>query len=168
MKEALPLVEREYQTASRHIAGISMGGAGALFFVLHHPGVFESAAILSGPTLDAKGMTEVRNSWFMRTFARLGRVFGDANDEERKRRSDPFQQWHKPEDLHGLRLFIAHGDRDVLGLGQSNQHLHQHLTQAGIPHRYVVFPGGHEWPAWQPMFGELIRDALARPAAAFR
>jgi S-formylglutathione hydrolase FrmB len=32
---------------------------------------------------------------------------------------------------------------------EANQLLHQQLQEAGIPHVYEEFPGGHEWPYWQ-------------------
>lgn len=162
LDEVMPAVAKEFHTRpcpdGCHVFGISMGGHGALRFALEYPGRFASLGVLSGPILDAKGMDAMMDNWFYRTFARLERVFG--RDEERKRRSDPFQRWRSPEDVGGLKLFFGHGNEDLGGLSETHGAFARHLEAHQIPHRYVVFEGGHRWRAWQPMFGELIRYAL--------
>jgi len=144
-----------------HLIGISMGANGGLRMVLAHPGAFRSAALLSGPLLDAAGMRALADGWALRTFARLDRVFGSTSDETRLRAADPFQLWRSPDDLAGLRLYFAHGDDDRSGIADTNVALHRHLEARGIPHTYRVFHGGHRWRDWQPLFGEAIREGLA-------
>jgi enterochelin esterase-like enzyme len=39
----------------------------------------------------------------------------------------------------------------------ANRDLHQHLTEAGIPHAYHEYPGGHEWPYWQAHLADVLR-----------
>ena len=41
-------------------------------------------------------------------------------------------------------------------LVEHNRALHQALTEQGISHRYAEHPGGHEWPYWQ----QHLEDAL--------
>jgi len=167
--EAMPAAMQRWGTqrcpAGCHLLGISMGANGALRFALAHPGLFGSAALLSGPILDARGMEWMMQNWFMRTFGRLDRVFGSTSDQRRMWRADPFQRWRSAEDLAGLRLFFAHGDDDRPGLAETNVALHQHLEAHGIPHRYLVFHGGHRWADWQPVLAEAIRAALAPTSA---
>jgi enterochelin esterase-like enzyme len=164
LREAMPAAISGWHTqpcpGGCHLIGISMGGNGALRLVLAHPGLFRSAAILSGPTPDAQGMKELSGDWLFHTFARLDRVFGPEIDEHRLWAADPFQRWTAPDDLAGLRLFIAHGDDDRRGIGETNDALHRDLLDHGIPHRFEVFHGGHRWRDWQPLFGEAIRDGL--------
>ncbi len=161
LREALPEVMEEWGTRrcpeGCHLIGISMGGNGALRWVLAHPGLFSSAAILSGPTPDAAGMRALSDNFFLR-LARIDRIFGPPSDEQRTWAADPFQRWLTPEDLAGLRLFLAHGDDDRRGIGETNDALHRHLDSHGIPHRYRVFHGGHRWRDWEPLFGEAIRE----------
>jgi S-formylglutathione hydrolase FrmB len=120
-------------------------------------------AVISGPIFDTAGMQGMVNNWFFRTFMRLDRVFGAADDLARTRANDPFLRWQSPEDVHGLRIFIAHGDLDSGDLAHTNVAFHEHLDAHGIPNRYEVFHGGHRWDAWRPVFGEALRDALAQP-----
>lgn len=165
LREAMPSAMRAWGAqrcpAGCHLLGISMGANGALRFALAHPGLFGSAALLSGPMLDAQGMEWMLQSWFLRTFSRLDRVFGASPDPRRTWRADPFQRWRSPDDLAGLRLFFAHGDDDRQGIAETNAALHQHLEANGVPHRYLVFHGGHRWADWEPVIGEAIRAALA-------
>lgn len=128
--------------------------------MLSHPGAFRSVGIVSGPTLDSGGMTELANSWLYRTFARVDRIFGPPDDEARKRRADPFVRWRSPEDLAGTRLFVAHGDDDRDGIERTNRALHLHLEERGIAHRYVVYRGGHRWNDWKPVMAQAIRYGL--------
>lgn len=162
MDEVMPKVASEFHTRpcreGCHLFGISMGGNGALRIALAHPDRFASLGVLSGPILDSKGMDQMMDNWFYRTFARLERVFG--RDEERKRRSDPYLRWRSPADVDGLKIFFAHGDSDLGGLYEASAKFERHLLEHGIAHKYVVFSGGHRWRAWQPMFGEFIRYAL--------
>lgn len=143
-----------------HLIGISMGGNGALRLVLERPGHFASVTVLSGPTFDSRGMERMMGNFFLRTFGRLERIFGKVTDEARKRRADPFLQWQSAEDVGALKLFIAHGSDDRAGIGDTNLALHRHLDGMQVPHRYEVFPGGHTWEAWTPVFGEAIRYAV--------
>ncbi len=165
LREALPRAESGWGTErcpkGCHLIGISMGANGALRWVLAHPGAFASAALLSGPTPDAEQMKALSENWFLHAFAKLDRVFGPASDEKRTWAADPFQRWQSPDDLAGLKLFIAHGDDDRSGIGETNDALHRHLQAHGIAHRFVVFHGGHRWRDWEPVLGEAIREAIA-------
>lgn len=167
LQEVLPAVARERHTQpcpeGCHLLGISMGGAGALRIALDDPGRFASVAIISAPTFDAEQMQAMAEDWRWKTFARIDRVFGKADDKERQRRADPFQRWLAPEDLKGLNLYLAHGDDDRKGIAGTNLALHGHLESRGIAHRYRVFQGGHRWQDWLPVFGEALRDAAMPP-----
>jgi enterochelin esterase-like enzyme len=166
LREVLPAVARDFHTQpcpqGCHLLGISMGGAGALRIALDDPGRFASASIVSAPTFDAAQMQAMAEDWRWKTFARLDRVFGPADDKARQRRADPFQRWLGPEDLGGLRLSLAHGDDDRSGIAGTNAALHAHLEARAIPHRYRVFHGGHRWKDWLPVFAEALRQAVER------
>lgn len=39
----------------------------------------------------------------------------------------------------------------------ANRKLHRELDDAGIPHRYEEFPGGHQWPYWEAHLADSLR-----------
>jgi S-formylglutathione hydrolase FrmB len=49
---------------------------------------------------------------------------------------------------------------------EANRSLHRGLEQAGIPHFYQEFPGGHEWPYWEEHLDETLRFFSGRMADA--
>jgi enterochelin esterase-like enzyme len=105
-------------------------------------------------------------SWFFRYVARLDRVFGSVSDAARLRRADPFQRWTSPGDVGRMRVFFARGTQDREGIAPTNDAFHDHLVLHGVPHRYVVFDGGHRWEDWKPIFPNAIRYALGEEARA--
>ena len=40
---------------------------------------------------------------------------------------------------------------------EDNRRLHRELDALGIPHRYAEFPGGHEWPYWERHLEDTLR-----------
>jgi enterochelin esterase-like enzyme len=161
--ELLPVIERKFNTASCpdgcHIAGISMGGNGALRWAMNHPETFSSVEILSGPIFDAAGMKAITHSFPFGWLVPVERIFGPPT-EAGLRRVDPYQRWRSATDLGSIRLFVARGTEDRTGIIQTNETFRIHLELHGIPHRYVVFPGGHRWADWKPLFPELLRFAV--------
>lgn len=162
LREALPAAIRGLGIpecpGGCHLLGISMGANGGLRALLDHPEEFRSAGLLSGPMFDEAEMRALRERLIVRIFLPIDRVFGD--DEERMRAADPFQRWQSAADLHGVRLFLAWGDSDKPGIGETNEALERHLEARGIPFEHRVFHGGHRWSDWTPVLGEAIREAL--------
>jgi len=39
---------------------------------------------------------------------------------------------------------------------EPNRALHRALTEAGVPHGYFEYPGGHEWAYWNRHLGETL------------
>ena len=150
LSEELPEVVRGFFRVSRRredtfVAGLSMGGYGALKWALHRPGQFAAAASLSGALdLEAIGQDEWRNSLMQRVFD--GRI-GPRDD-----------------------LFALLADTDVeslpslyVGCG-TEDHLYEHnvrfvdaATDAGVDVRVDFRSGEHEWGVWDAT----IRDVLA-------
>jgi enterochelin esterase-like enzyme len=165
LRELVPVIEHKFHTApcpdGCHVAGISMGGNGALRWALDHPESFSSVEILSGPIFDAAGMKSITQSFPFRWLVPVERIFGPLTDE-RLRRADPFQRWQSAADLGRIRLLFARGTEDRSGIIQTNEAFRIHLERRGIPHRYMVFPGGHRWADWRPLFPELLRFAIER------
>jgi putative tributyrin esterase len=71
-----------------------------------------------------------------------------------------------PEDRSVLEALLANRDnlpplRFDCGLSdpllEANRALHAGLEEAGIPHVYEEFPGGHEWPYWETHLEATLR-----------
>jgi S-formylglutathione hydrolase FrmB len=145
----------------RAIAGLSMGGFGALSYAARHPGMFRAAASFSGvihPLADA-------SLW-------LG-FFGIGGQDRYAVFGDPIAQrdiWeaHDPYSLARMltptRLFIASGDGTAGGpfdppdhtdnleatIFRENVAVADRLAELHIPATLDFYgPGSHSWPYWQ-------------------
>jgi diacylglycerol O-acyltransferase / trehalose O-mycolyltransferase len=162
LSEVRRLLERGYGAGKRRvIAGLSMGGAGAMTYAARHPGMFRAAASYSGvvhPLADPYGQ--------------LG-AFGDIGAE------DPYAVWGDPlaqieiwtdhdpvylaPSLRGTDLFLAVGNGqagpfdppgtedglEAFLQGQSIALLGR-LKQLRIPVTTDFYgPGTHTWPYWE-------------------
>ena len=114
------------------IAGLSMGGYGALRLGAKHPGVFRAISAHSAIT-------------------RIEEISSFV--------SDPFPFDQIPRDEKDL-IYWFEKNRCTLPplrfdcgiddpLLEGNRHLHLELTRRGIPHCYFEFEGGHDWFYWR-------------------
>jgi len=139
-QELLPdLARRLPITAARGVAGLSMGGAGALVLALRHPELFASASSMSG----AVDFTRLRRRGDLR------RLLGpfEARPEAWLSRSPLHLARAEPERFRGRPWLIGVGREDRWHA--SNLALHQELTRQGVPHEYLEGPGGHDWDTWR-------------------
>ncbi len=123
-----------------YVAGLSMGGYGALRLGTKYPSKFQAISSHSAVT----------------RFEDIERLV--------TRRPLPFQLEH-PDEWDILYWMKKH--RDILppirfdcglddGLLEGNRDLHRALDELGVPHAYEEFAGGHKWPYW----AEHLRDTL--------
>jgi S-formylglutathione hydrolase FrmB len=132
-------VERTFHAVrnpnGRAVAGLSMGGYGAVMLALRHPRIFSAAVSHSG----ALG------------FARAGKTF-DRSDLDSMAAAlqgqgyDLFElaRQRAEERLPALRLDCGTED----GLIEHNREFHGLLQDLGVKHEYEEFPGGHDWDYW--------------------
>lgn len=170
VEELLPDVERRFRTIARRearaVAGLSMGGYGALKFGLKHPDKFALAASMSG----ALGATSWIPNDSLPEFVRpsIARVFGAADSPARPA-NDIFRLAREatPERVAALPYFyIDCGTEDFL-IGY-NRDFSALLLERKIPHEYRQLPGGHTWPYWDQQVRDILKLAelrLAPPAA---
>lgn len=165
LQELIPDVDRRFRTIqsryARGIAGLSMGGYGALKFGLKRPDQFVFAASLSGATAtatwteeDLKGMTAIRDSLFG--------VFGPVGSETRKK-NDIFEiaRGLTPARVATLPyLYLDCGTEDFLV--EMNQQFAALLREKKIPHEYRELPGNHEWAYWDQQVQEVLRIAAKK------
>jgi len=112
LDELRPLLERGYGAGPRRaVAGLSMGGFGAISYAARRPGMFTAAASFSGPVhLLHPRMREI---WPLveEAYGGRGSLYGLWGDPVAQRgvwqAHDPY---HLAERLRGTRLFLSVGD----------------------------------------------------------
>lgn len=130
------------------IAGLSMGGFGAMKAALNHPDRYCAAASFSG-ALDLIPMLDMEDTDMIRIiFETAEKVRGTENDL-------PYLVSRlKNEGADIPRLYISCGTEDFLY--EINKGFEKHLKEIGVPHTFEEWPGGHDWYFWD----ESIKHAL--------
>jgi S-formylglutathione hydrolase FrmB len=151
--ELRTVLERDWRASDhRAVAGLSMGGLGAMLYAAHSPHLFRAAASFSGILNTA--------DWRLPPD-----VWGD-----RSRQADIWRQ-HNPldraADLRGISLFVSYGNGDpgpldIAGtdssaddqvertLAPGNAAFVHRLSELGIPAEVDAYGSGtHSWPYWQ-------------------
>ena len=162
LQELIPDVQQRYRTIEarygRAIAGLSMGGYGAIKFGLKSPHTFAFAASMSGAfAITRFSEKEVPASWR----ESLGGVFGPVGSETRKA-NDLFEIIGKlpPERIHSLPYFYFDcGTEDSPLIFPSNRELAVLMFEKKIPHEYRELPGDHSWVYWDRQVQEVLRIA---------
>jgi enterochelin esterase-like enzyme len=159
--EVMPQVRRRYHTAlcpeDCHVMGVSMGGAGTMRFIFHHPDLFSSAGVISAPIMNTEAMYDFVDNRLYKMLFPTGRIWGRP-PRALVEREDPFIQWQEPEDV-GMRLYLAWADGDRGQIRFGGQRLADHLDEHDIPWEGGEFSGGHDWVSWTPVIVEAIAHA---------
>jgi S-formylglutathione hydrolase FrmB len=164
LTELRQLLERNWQAGDdRVIAGLSMGGHGAMTYAARHPDLFKAAASFSGvlhtldPTMDADprvwgSKTEQADIWAAHDAVSLAPA------------------------LEGLLLYLSYGtgeygpldeveDQDMADmeawLFPQNEAFVARLEEVDIPVTVNVGPGTHSWPYWERGLHEAMPMLLA-------
>ena len=159
VRELIPDVDTRYRTIkdrrARGIAGLSMGGYGALKFGIKHRDVFSFAGSLSG-ALDPAIRTE-EHPGFAWNILRpsLIAAFGAENSPTRKA-NDLHQIARSASDISTLPyLYFDCGLED--GFLPTNREFAEILVAKKIPHEYRQLPGGHNWEYWDLQVRQILR-----------
>jgi diacylglycerol O-acyltransferase / trehalose O-mycolyltransferase len=188
LTELRQLLERDWRAGDRRaVAGLSMGGLGAMAYAARHPGMFAAAASYSGLLHTRYRGDPVPGPQLIQGLLGdfgedPGALWGDLG-----RNGDRWAA-HNPYDLasalRGVRLFVSVGSGRPRpnGPGDSreapqieravrpqNLAFVERLHQLGIPVRFDAHdPGTHDWPFWQQELHRslpLLLDALDRQAS---
>ena len=178
--ELIPWVDDHYRTIAardgRAIAGLSMGGFGAMSYASRHPGLFDWAGSFSG-AVDITHFLSVVGVIHVEALVDGGLPddqFGDPIlNAGNWRAHDP---WTQAPNLRGMTLEIDTGN-GVPGPLDSNKFnfdpveeqvhemsvsLHNRLLSLGIPHTWDDYgPGTHSWPYWQRDLQRAVPSVLA-------
>jgi S-formylglutathione hydrolase FrmB len=144
----------EARRESRVIAGLSMGGYGAIRMALKHPRLFKAAASLSGAfnvtRLETFGWTDGLRAEFARAFGPRGSARRNADDVF------ALAEAASPEALPYIYFACGTGDSFLA----PNRELAAILTRRGIAHTYRESDGGHTWTFWDSQIAAVL--ALTR------
>jgi len=148
LREFLPQIEKRYRTqagrASRGIAGISMGGYGALHLAFRHPELFGSLGAHSAALLEKLPTVTVSDSRQLARSRILGDVFGSPLDPVFWKHNDPLTIG-RTASLAGLQIYFDCGSEDDFGFDAGAVALDKMLGSRDIPHEFHLYPGGHNW-----------------------
>jgi len=153
--EFMPAIEKQYRIRPkkefRAIAGLSMGGFGALKISMRNPDLFASCVALSSGTFTEEELINMPAGQYENMF---GKIFGPGltgNDRltESLKSQSPLHLLDSvaPEKLKSIRFYIDCGDDDFLYRG--NAALHVKMRNLNIPHEYRTRDGGHVWEYWR-------------------
>jgi S-formylglutathione hydrolase FrmB len=147
---------------TRAVAGVSMGGYGAIVYAAKRPGMFAAAASYSGLLhITRRGMPAFIAAMLLREREQRHALWGSPRrDRARWVANDPY---HLAERLRGTALYLSWADGrppasdDVPpGSGMlerwvspTTESFVARLTALGIPATVSHGPGAHEWPTWR-------------------
>nr|MDQ3322330.1 esterase family protein [Acidobacteriota bacterium] len=158
IKELIPEIDAKYRTIgdrnNRIIAGLSMGGYGAVKFGLKYPEKFVLVGSFSG-AMDAV----VKTQNYKHLIKSVADVFGDENSQARKE-NDIFKIINESstEKIKNFSfLFVDCGTEDHQF--QSNRDFVALLTDKKVRHEYRQKPGVHNWAFWDSEVREFLRVA---------
>jgi S-formylglutathione hydrolase FrmB len=148
LQEFLPQIEKRFRTqagrGSRSIAGISMGGYGALHLAFRHPELFGSVGAHSAALLERIPTVTVANSRQPAGSRILGDAFGSPLDPVFWKRNDPLTI-ARTANLAGLQIYFDCGSEDDFGFDAGAVALDKILSRRHATHEFHLYPGGHNW-----------------------
>ena len=169
LKELMPDVDKRYRTIQsrygRAVAGLSMGGYGAIKFGLKYPATFVLAASMSGAfgvtRYTEKEMASPNLEPFMKTFGSVGSETRKAND------IFEITKALTPARIASLPYFYFDcGTEDAAQHFDRNRELSGLFLEKKIPHEYRELPGNHSWQYWNQQVQEILQIAAEKLRAA--
>lgn len=165
LKELIPDVQERYRAIeARHgraIAGLSMGGYGALKFGLKSPATFAFAASMSG----AFGVTRFTEKDVGQLWHASLKLFGPLGSETRKA-NDIFDIIEK---LPAARIaslpyfyFDCGTEDDAAVIFNYNRDLAKLMFDRKIQHEFRELPGDHSWAYWDQQIPHVLEIAAQK------
>jgi S-formylglutathione hydrolase FrmB len=152
-------VEQRLPAASgrtqRAIAGVSMGGFGAVVLALKHPELFIFAGGMSSALdVPSRPFSIKRVSQYRQHSS----IFGPWGSQSRST-SDPFVLARRSADpTQAPYLFLTCGDQE--GLLATNKKFAELLQQRHFAYEFHISHGGHDWNQWDRNLPDLMKSAL--------
>ena len=138
--------------SGRAVAGLSMGGYGALMLGMRHPDVFSVASSHSGAVRYARdnklNVGDIPDGSALAAVLPKGKYCLTTLAEEFKRSGKE------------LAIRMDCGTEDFLL--DANRQIHAHFDKLGIPHEYHEPPGPHDWPYWDQHLPATLKFVMER------
>jgi S-formylglutathione hydrolase FrmB len=150
-KELIDKIDGAYRTIKdrkgRVIAGLSMGGHGAMYIATKHPDLYAAAGSMSGVMNINTATWKVPADFAKSRADNFARLLGPPQDA-----NNPYPEYTAVGRVNeikasGLKLIFDCGVDDFLI--DTNLDLHQKLLASQVPHDYIERPGAHTWEYWQ-------------------
>ncbi|WP_430810452.1 MULTISPECIES: alpha/beta hydrolase [unclassified Carboxylicivirga] len=153
-QEFIPQIEGRYRIRQnrqfRAIAGLSMGGHGALLYAIKHPDVLGACAVFSAAVYTDAEMKEHLSDGYKEWFAPIYGSLNDKGELPRHWLDNNVLNLLKNGELEKIKTvqyYIDCGDDDFLYRG--NAALHVTMRNLGIQHEYRIRDGAHNWSYWR-------------------
>ena len=161
IQELIPEIDKKFRTVAdrknRIIAGLSMGGYGAIKFGLKYPDKFSLVGSFSG-ALDAP----LRGQDNKNLRPSIVSVFGP--DGSKTRTDNDIYRMVREASAETMKslpyVYFACGTEDFLF--QPNREFDTLLLEKKVPHEYRELPGAHTWDFWDAQVQEFLRVAGRR------
>jgi len=154
--DLLPEIEARYATRpgrqGRLLAGVSMGGYGALRFALRYPEAFSAAALMSPAIYDPlppANSASRRSAAFFTAGAFDPKLWQDNNY--------PALLDHFRATGRIMPLFVAAGNEDELNIGGHVANLARFWNEQHWPGTFLVMSGRHNFEMWRRIMPEALR-----------
>jgi S-formylglutathione hydrolase FrmB len=158
LKELFPDVEKNLRTLTtregRFIAGLSMGGFGAMRFAMLHPEMFNAAALLSPAIYDPAPPES--------SSLRRANVFGAPNFD-----IEIWKTYNYPAlwDAYAAKnmpvpMYINSGDDDNFMIEYDATVFYSLLRKNKHPAELRIVNGAHDWPVWSSTIGDAMKYML--------
>lgn len=154
-REFLPFIDETYKTLPdrehRAVAGLSMGGYGALVWAMHHPDKFSYSIALSASMFTEEGLAKMADQ----LYKYMSLLYGAPQAKGKERITQHFMdnnplemaRSNSPDSLKAVKWFIDCGNQDQLS--SVNKELHDILNNRNIDHIYHARDGRHDWAFWR-------------------
>lgn len=138
----------------RAIAGVSMGGFGAVVLALKHPDLFVFAGGLSSALDVPSRPFSIRR---VGQYRQHSSIFGHWGSQSR-RTSDPFVLVRSADPAQTPYLFLTCGDQE--GLLPTNRRFSGMLQARHFSYEFHTMPSGHDWNQWNRNLPALMKSLL--------
>jgi S-formylglutathione hydrolase FrmB len=150
-KELVQKIDESYRTIrdknGRVIAGLSMGGHGALYIGTRHADLYCAAGSMSGVMNINTATWKVPAEFATLRREGLAKLLGPPQDGEHPYPEYTLVSMINQVKSSGLKIIVDCGVDDFLI--DTNRDFHQKLLETETPHDYIERPGSHTWDYWE-------------------